>query len=482
MKKHQILILGLGVLPMLLVACSPNNPSSSTTSSQNEQNNVVNTNLKNMKLGFKMNGVITQERVQAGIDSNGNIVPMPGVASETNIYNSDFVYESNQETGFQRIVYQNVMDEVVYIENLIVFADEDNQVYRQSLNYENKIEKVYSNVSAGMSKTSFDANGYYNWASLLNESDIVYDKQNNQYNLDVDKASFIVSLVLSYLNSGFYSVPRLAYFTSDENGIFNSFYVEMATRLMWDSPDGVYNYLYIVENKAEFTLSDLGTAQVERISTLPNKPENANLESALKTITGNNFTIKITDTKQSLDGLSETSTYQKMYFDGANIYVANWSDEESDTSETTRNPNDYLLKPDAASEKLFSYVYNNGEYRKATTTQFSSVYQGMYYYEDLLPIVNNVSKDLFVYNNTTNNYENEAIALQALTGCFNIAKPPFKSSHITNASSVAIRLNNDGSLAYVQFSYNYMSLSDIERGMVKIEFLNVGETEIPFND
>ena len=96
MKKHQILILGLGVLPMLLVACSPNNPSSSTTSSQNEQNNVVNTNLKNMKLGFKMNGVITQERVQAGIDSNGNIVPMPGVASETNIYNSDFVYESKK--------------------------------------------------------------------------------------------------------------------------------------------------------------------------------------------------------------------------------------------------------------------------------------------------------------------------------------------------------------------------------------------------
>lgn len=473
MKKiNTVLTMGALIAPLLLTSC--NQQGSSSNSSDNTHENIIATNLEKMKKGFALTGVITQTREEIDLDT-GNLTGK----KENNVYNTDLIYESDGENGFHRHSYQKVMNEVVDLENFTYFADENNDVFYQQLNHKNEIDNVYLS-NGDESSSSFDVNGYYNWASLLNNSDLVYDEIGNRYELNNEKANFIASLMLSYLNAGFYDVATVCYFTVDSNYVFNSFNIVMNSRKLIEYDENNTMHFYKVDNKVEFAMSDVGTAKVNRIVPFETKQQNQPLTTAFDKF-GDNMTIKITDTKKSLSGSSTSKTYQKLYLDGESIYVANFN---TLTGENQRNEKDFLLKQDPASEKLYSYVYNqeNGSYEKQVLTEYPSIYQGLYFYDELLPTIKGVSQDLFTYNATKNNYENEDLALKALVQCFNITRPPFRNPHILNANKVSVRLNADNTLNYVEFEYSYMSLTDIENGTVKVEFSNVGSTEIPFEN
>ena len=315
---------------------------------------------------------------------------------------------------------------------------------------------------------------------MINPEDITYEKNLNEerYHLEINKAAIISSNLLSYLNSGFYDVPERAYFKVDENGYFSSFVLIMNDRFMEDSTDGVTYNLYVVENTASFTISEVGTAKVERLAPVAEKAENNSLKEALSKI-NDNFTLKITDDNLSMGNQVISSEYKKLFFTGNEIYVKNWTSTSG--SEDDLNENDFLLKEIDETKKLFSFVYDSEtqQFVQSVPINFSNAYQGLYFYKDLLPIVNQVSEDLFTYNALTNCYEADLIAINTLTSCFGINLAPFKSVNLQNSSSISIRISDDNSIDYIDFAYNYISTSSVEKGKIRIEYSNVGKTELP---
>ena len=86
---------------------------------------------------------------------------------------------------------------------------------------------------------------------------------------------------------------------------------------------------------------------------------------------------------------------------------------------------------------------------------------------------------MFTYNALTNCYEADLIAINTLTSCFGINLAPFKSVNLQNSSSISIRISDDNSIDYIDFAYNYISTSSVEKGKIRIEYSNVGKTELP---
>ena len=252
----------------------------------------------------------------------------------------------------------------------------------------------------------------------------------------------------------------------------------MNDRFTEDSTDGVTYNLYVVENTASFTISEVGTAKVERLAPVAEKAENNSLKEALSKI-NDNFTLKITDDSLSMGNQVISSEYKKLFFTGNEIYVKNWTSTSG--SEDDLNENDFLLKEIDETKKLFSFIYDSEtqQFVQSVPNNFPNAYQGLYFYKDLLPIVNQVSEDLFTYNALTNCYEADLIAINTLTSCFGINLAPFRSVNLQNSSSISIRISDDNSIDYIDFAYNYISTSSVEKGKIRIEYSNVGKTELP---
>ena len=465
MKKSLILF------SLLLITTTACNDSSNTNKKPTTPEEIIAFNIEQMRHGFKMNGSINQERQQVAVTSEGYVnIGNP----EYNYYNTNFVFNDISDKAFHRYSYQEYQGENVVLENITYFGDENGDKYIEYLNYDNTIQKQYSLSS------SFDVNSYYNFFTLINPEDITYEKNLNEerYHLEINKAAIISSNLLSYLNSGFYDVPERAYFKVDENGYFSSFVLIMNDRFMEDSTDGVTYNLYVVENTASFTISEVGTAKVERLAPVAEKAENNSLKEALSKI-NDNFTLKITDDSLSMDNQVISSEYKKLFFTGNEIYVKNWTSTSG--SEDDLNENDFLLKEIDETKKLFSFIYDSEtqQFVQSAPINFPNSYQGLYFYKDLLPIVNQVSEDLFTYNALTNCYEADLIAINTLTTCFGINLAPFRSVNLQNSSSISIRISDDNSIDYIDFAYNYISTSSVEKGKIRIEYSNVGKTELP---
>ncbi len=467
MKKiiiSNLLLIGL----FTITACD--------NSSTNEELSLEEEMLEKMQTGgFQMSGKIKQTRQQVGVNTSGELVLIG--TPERNTYDSTFVYQEKDNIAMRRTTTQTYAGENVVTEDRQVYRDENGLLYTTSLDYTNSVVKTYST-------NAYEINSYMNFAKLLIPSDItrqVTDSGEIHYNINLDKGAVITNYVFTYLNSGFKMQPLQMYFTVDENETtFESLYIEMDGRFNTES-DGYYTYLYYYENECTMELSDIGAGEVDNLTPFPEKAENAVLKEALSSVDGNNMTVKITDTSYASDGSTILSVdYTKIFYDGSEIYVRNWDDSTGD--ENMRNENDFLLKPDSASDLLYSYIYDSETetFVKNSLTYFPSLYQGTYYYEDLLPIVSDVSGDLFNYNPTTNFYVGEASMVSALAKCFYVGKAPLRSTNLQSASEINIRLNDNNEIVFVQADYSYIDSSyNITSGTIKIEYSNIGSTVLP---
>lgn len=425
--------------------------------------------------GFRISGTIEQTRQQVGLNSSGELI-LIGTA-EHNTYHSTFTYQENKNIAMQRTTTQSYAGEDVIIEDRQVYRSDDGLIYTTSLDYKNNVLKTYSS-------SAYEINSYMNFAKLLIPSDITRQVTNSgevRYNINLDKGTIITNYVFTYLNSGFKMQPIQMYFTvNDDETSFETLYIEMDGRFNVES-DGYYTYLYFYENECTMELSDIGEGEVDNLMPFPEKTENSPLKEALTSINDNNMVVKITDTSHSVDGATILSVnYTKMFYDGSSIYVRQWNDSEGD--ENSINKNDFILKPDNASNLLYSYIYDSesDEFVKNSFTYFPSLYQGVYYYEDLLPIISDVSSDLFTYNQTTNFYVNEETMIDVLTKCFYVNKAPLRNSNLQSANEINIRLNDNNEIVYIQADYSYIDSSySITSGTIEIEYLNIGNTVLP---
>lgn len=465
MKKKSLLILGL--LPIsILTSCNNSNSSSSQISV--DKSDVVKYNLYTLKQAALFTGKITQTRQTAtAVTSDGNYVWSS--EKETNNYNSTIGFSSKDRNAIYKYSTQEYLGEQLTIENYTYFEDEKGYAYTESLNYKNELERDYS---INLSTSSFASNGFYNPFSILSEEDFTKDF-NGSYILDLNKAEIITNNLLYSLNSGFGGSVKEAYLTVGEDGLFNDLVITMSSYIYYDSS---YGYVYKVENTVDFAISEGGTYLVNSSKVFDNKGY-TDLEKGLSNL-GNNYTLSVKMYSKDQVNNTETTTYQDFYFSGDEIYVHSYDNEENKGVDKT---DDFFLKGDEDGT-LYSYVYDNEQsnWVKGNSIYFPSTYQGKNTYNDYLPKANQVSSNLFKYDDTSKVYKAEDDASSSLVNCFYPNVAPFRKSASNSFYDVEISLNGSNiSSVKLPFAYTNFDTGTIVTGNYTLTYSNIGTTVNP---
>ncbi len=466
MKYNKILL--LITIASLTTLASCDNSTSSSSISSSSFSDVIEQNIYDFSKGFLMKGNISQTRyVAIGTDSNGDYI-FSSDASDTNSYKTNIGFENKTRNGYTKYSTQEYDFEDQVIENYTYFEDENGYTYKESLNCKNEIERDYT---INQSKNSFTYNGFYNFFSILNRED--FEKENDTtYYINIDKASIISNNLLYSLNSGFSTNVKEAYFNLT-NGVFTSFTIEMNDYLYLDS--STY-YLYKVENKAVFSLEQAGTYTIDSAKKYDSKGYTT-LQNSLSSI-GNNFTMHVEIKANNQVDSSSSTSYEDFYFTGDKIYVHTYDNLDSKDVDKTK---DFYLSTQEDG-KLYSYSYDetSSSFIKQATTNFPSLYQGLFTYNDYLPNIKDVSADLFKYDDQSKTYKGEDNAISALTDCFYLKKVPFKKSAANSFYDIEISLDNDKiSLVTLPYSYTDFMEGSLVTGTYKISYSNIGSTSLP---
>lgn len=457
MKKIKVLLL-LSVLT--LTSCG-----GKTSSSSEEEKSEIQQNIDTFSKGFYMFGEITQTRTAAtGVDTNGNYIF--DSKPETNTYSTQVGFENVARNGFKKISTQEYDGEEQTIENYTYFEDENGLAYKETLNRKNEIERDYS---INLSNSSFVYNGFYNFFTILNESDFK-ESGNGRYDLDLGKAAIITNNLLYSLNSGFASNVKEAYFTM-KDGLFSSFDITMKDYFYVDS---TYGYYYKVENSASFVFGHQGSYSVSTVKQHGEKGYTS-LQKAFNSI-GNNFTMSVKMNALNQMSSTKATSYQDFYFTGDKIYVHSYDTENKSAPDRNK---DFYLAADA-NGTLYSYAYDStsSSFVKKETSTFPSLYQGMFTYDDYLPKVGDISANLFAKDGDT--YKAEEDVATSLASCFYLQKAPFKKSASNNFTDVEVTLSGD-SLSSVILPYSYTDFMEgtMVTGTYEITYTNIGVTELP---
>ena len=433
---------------------------------------VITSNINNLRNGFLLSGEVTQTRYAATGYGNDHGYSFSKDTEETNKYNVNVGFQSKGINAYTKTSTQEFDGETYVIEDYLYFADEEGLTYKKELNYQNKIDKNYS---INLSSSSFTYNGFYNFFSIIGKEDLIKDeefKAYDRYQLDITKAGIIANNLLYSLNSGFASKVKEAYLRLSKNK-FSEFHIEMEPYYYADTSTG---YFYKIYNKAIFNITKQGSYKVDDITPI-SKKNNNKLEKAFKTI-NNNFklTTEINVTEQTTNKV--TVSYKDFYFDSKSIYVHNYDDKLKSNPDPLT---DYYLSADD-NGKLYSYKYDSESktYNKSVTDEYPSLYQGKYYYEDYLPIISNISSDLFTLDSSDKNlYINEEGTSSCLNKCFYIPLSPYRTADALNFSKYEVKLN-DESIDYIKLYFSYLNYDgEIRSGYYKLNFDNIGNTSNP---
>lgn len=467
MKKKSLLILGL--LPIsILTSCNNSNSSSSSSQSSIDKSDVINYNLSTLSQSVLFKGKINQTRQTAtAITSDGSYVWSS--EKETNEYNSTIGFSSKDRNAICKYSTQEYQGEETTIENYTYFEDEKGYAYSETLNYKNELERDYS---INLATSSFSSNGFYNPFTILNKEDFTKDF-NGSYILDLNKAEIITNNLLYSLNSGFGGSVKEAYLTLGEDGLFNDLVITMSSYIYYDSS---YGYVYKVENTVDFAISEGGTYLVSSPKTYDNKGY-TDLEKGLSNL-GSNYTLSVKMYSKDQVNNTENTSYQDFYFTGDEIYVHSY---DSEANKGLNKSDDFFLKADEDGT-LYSYVYDSekSSWVKGSSTYFPSTYQGKNTYNDYLPKANQVSANLFKYDETNKVYNGEDDASSTLVNCFYPNVAPFRKSASNSFYDVEISLNGSNiSTVKLPFAYTNFETGTIMTGNYELSYSNIGTTVNP---
>ena len=504
MKKQNILLISLfGILA--LTSCgetsSTTGSSSSASSSQPEistsdsekevfNDEILKNNIDLLRKGFKLTGNVLQERYNSSTDSERNYIPV-GEPIEENRYVTEVAFNSTTENAFYKYSYRTVEGVVIPAEGPYTYFEDDNgYAYTEEIDYTNTVVKNYSSALATTQNgLTFADNGFYNFATILLEDDFTKDEDSvafTRYDLNIDKAAIISNNLLYSLNSGAYALPEEAYIRVD-NGIFTSLNITLSPI---SSVDIYTGQVTMISNTVTFTFSDIGEETVTHLQPNESSADSEKLETALSKFANTSYKMTTVENYESTNiytgDVEQLINYtQDFYFTGKEIYIHERGRNE--TSTVLDKTNDYYLAPASeADPHLYPYGYDastqgwtikaDGYYGEDGSIKFAKGYCGMYLYEDLLPIIADVSGTFFEYNAEENAFYAKDGMITYLSQCFIISKQPFTMTNFENADTLKISLNDANEVSSIEIIYNYTDSLDgtIYDGNITVTYTDVG--------
>lgn len=517
MKKKYLLLSGIACV-LLATGCDETTIETVETPDAEVEvfsDSTIASNMESLLKGFTLTGTINQIRYEA-IDTNetddygDEIYEIDyGSVVESNIYYTTVKYDNADQNKFYKYSYRLVNDVEIAAEGpYTYYEDEEGYAYTAEISYTNELETSYNEGTAsGGRKYNFAANGFYNFFTLFNDNDFTLDESRSgnvltYYNISTSKASIICNNLLYSLNSGAYSTIEEAYIMC-RNGVFTQLYIDLTAIQSVDDDTSEVTY---IDNTVTFNFSDIGTTTIEDAETYEETTESQALDAVLDTYS-DNFTINVTNSYTYTgiyDDNADTTGYytqdRTYYYDGSAIYIKNSSVDQAYDSEnsawvtTTTTGTDYFLATYGSSNYLYPYTYDsttstwvvneNGAYDEEGSSIFALGYTGYYTYEDLLPIISDISGAIFTYDATDDEYDADydLISDMVTDGCFITNKQPLRIGGYYNASTMHVSFDDSGNLT-VTAGYSYYDyFTDgglYYYGSTTITFSNVGSTSLP---
>lgn len=509
MKKRNILLVALfGVLTLSGCASTPTtneDDNSSDNSGTNEEtpsteveteveefsDPVLKENMEKVLKGFSMEGNILQARYDSKIDANGfYYVDEDDEPLETNTYFTNVAFNSGEENAFYKYSYRSVEGTTIPAEGpYTFFEDENGYAYEEVIDYTNEVTKKYD-VPRPL---TFADNGFYNFFTLLTESDFTLDEDfvaYTRYDLNLDKAGIISNNLLYSLNSNAASLPTEAYIRVD-NGQFTSLNIELSPA---PSIDNITGQITLITNTIQFNFANLGQETIQHIAKYEETDDSKKVDSALDKLADTSYKMTVTNDYNLTDLVNSTSNdyveTSDYYFTGEEIYVHNR--EANETSSLNKEKDYYLaVNPETSGDtRLYPYSYDEttssfviqpeGFYYEDGTIGYAKGFCGVYTYQDLLPIISEVSGAFFEYDTQADAYVSKDDQVDSLASCFFINKSPFKVSGQAYPYKITIKLNSDGTLASIASDYAYTNGVDGTQytGTLTATFSDVGSVSL----
>ena len=438
-------------------------------------------NIRLMREGFALNGTIVQERYPASYDEEGFPV-VSGEPLETNTYYNEIAFNGSEE-AMSRYSYRVEGGVTIDAEGpYAYFADENGRAYQESLNERNEVVQEFADLT-------FGDNGFYNFATILLEEDLVLDEDFTayvRYDVDPGKAGIIANNLLYSLNSGAFSLPQEAYFRMD-GGRFTSLSLVLSPITSIDSLTGEAS---LISNKATFYIESLGERTIEHLSPLEEDADAEAVEEAFSTLEGQSFLMKVEDKRTEQNLADETSAEveetMESSFTGTELYV-------HDVTKTgVPGPyfeEDYYLAPRSeADPSLYPYAYDSesgewviheeGIYTDDGSSPFPAGYCGAYLYEDLVPEIAGVSGAFF--EKVGEEYVSKEGYASLLTDCFHIDRRPFALDGMDGLDEVRLTIDEEGGIEKIVLSYGLMDgiMGTLVTGEATITFSGIGSTTL----
>lgn len=486
MKKHNILLISLfGVLALASCGGTTSSQVTSNTSAQTSvstsqgttadaeiepfADEVLKTNIDNLRKGFKMTGNVLQERYNSSVDNQGNYIPV-GEPIEENRYVTEVAFNSETENAFYKYSYRTVEGVTIPAEGpYTYFEDENGYAYTEVINYSNTIIRDYdSSLATTQAGLTFADNGFYNFATILLEDDFTKDESTvafTRYDLNIDKAAIISNNLLYSLNSGAYALPEEAYVRVD-NGIFTSLNIVLSPI---QSVDIYTGQITMITNTVTFTFSNIGEETITHLQPNEATADSAKLEAALSKFADTSYKMTTVENYESTNiytgEVEQLINYtEDYYFTGEEIYIHERGRNE--TSTVLDKATDYYLAPASEADPyLYPYGYDSatgswvinseGYYDEDGSVRFAKGYCGTYLYEDLLPTIAGVSGTFFTYNADENAFYAKDGMISYLSNCFIINERPFNNDGFKNADTLKISLDDAGNISQIDIIYNY---------------------------
>ena len=474
MKKNTFV---LGLVTLLSVpafgACDSKESSSNLITSSTEETlthtQKLEKMLENLRKGVKFEGTVDQTvtfLTGAGGQKTDNVI--------TNKYLPEIVYESSDRNAFGSTIYQELSatEKVLVFDNQF-FEGEDGNTYYYDLNYDNTIQAFPLLDKLDNKPIHF----YYAYANpfsyILAEDLIEVEGKENTYTLNLAKSTFFSSCVLSDIDTAFSNTVDSLEFTIENYELKSIKVVPQVEEASVTDYETFVQSFYEIEQVATLNITEIGTAKIRVPSTREVKPEHENLQNALAKYAGNNFTATL-EVQLTRDTKATTALYT-YYFDGESMYLSQVEDQSKPAA------SDLLFYHYEGEDRLTPLAYDadSGLFTRDANPSLASI-ESNFTYNDLCPEISGVSAALFDYQSFRKTYE---CCPEMVNRIANLAFVPIMNpvaNYLEDTTKFLIRLDNEGFIDYISFSFEDNSFYAIE-GKCELSFTNVGTTVLPHN-
>lgn len=359
-------------------------------------------------------------------------------------------------------IYNGSTTRVYYVKG------ERGYVSRQALNNKNEV-MVQEVFDESTSRELFDTS-YLNPFLLLEASDFILPVTGHTYELNEDK----YNLFMYYFLGTTTRVSRILFHLDDKDNIKFDIYFESVEYPVEDA----YTNLYVnasISGQISGYFEDLGVASREFVSpkTSKNVTRETALETALQSLSSNNYTIVMNEHYEGDEGDTDYDSY--WYFDGESIYHQAHLNDQSKIydlyykADKERGDKMYLYDYD---EETGTWVYNDLVHAQAYNVSPKTYDECVAKFAETSPLIFDYdeTKDIYVINDEdTLAY----IGLYLLPGVYQI-----KDFSYGMGNKCEIKLNGN-KIDYITVGYYAESDGyDVSREYT-MRIINQGTTSIP---